>query len=75
MGETPVRTVTRVPEPLNGRADEASSKDPPRRGLTEKNWGRTRDNTVVRSISDVCLNDEGHALSPPFFDGTDRQAY
>ena len=33
--ETPIRTITHVPEPLNGRADEASPRDPPRQGLAE----------------------------------------
>jgi hypothetical protein len=37
-GGTPVRAITLVPEPLNGRADEASPRDPPRWGADRKNF-------------------------------------
>jgi hypothetical protein len=37
-GGTPVRAITPVPEPLNGWADEASPRDPPRWGASGINF-------------------------------------
>jgi hypothetical protein len=46
--ETPVRVITRVPESLRGRADEASLRDFPKRRLTEK-AGKGRGIKIVDS--------------------------